>query len=52
MRSGVQAWTEREITGKIRWMNYNGCKRKFDIKAYCESVERRIKAEKQAAKTQ
>lgn len=45
-------WTEREITGKIRYMNYNGCKRKFDIKAYCESVEQRIKAEKKAAKQQ
>eukprot|EP00892_Ulva_mutabilis_P009234 jgi/Ulvmu1/6683/UM030_0014.1 len=45
-------WTEREITGKIRYMNYNGCKRKFDIKAYCASVEQRIKAQKQAAKKQ
>eukprot|EP00965_Chrysotila_dentata_P161841 5345032-Pleurochrysis_carterae.AAC.2 len=24
-------WTERAIFGKIRFMNYNGCKRKFDI---------------------
>lgn len=29
-----QGWTEREIFGKIRYMNYNGCKRKFDINAY------------------
>lgn len=27
-------WAERPIFGKIRYMNYNGCKRKFDIKAY------------------
>ncbi|GIL76978.1 hypothetical protein Vretimale_8581 [Volvox reticuliferus] len=33
-------WTERPIFGKIRYMNYNGCKRKFDIKAYCAYVDR------------
>ena len=27
-------WAERPIFGKIRFMNYNGCKRKFDLKAY------------------
>ena len=29
-----QGWTERPIFGKIRYMNYAGCKRKFDIKKY------------------
>ncbi len=29
-----RAWTERSIFGKIRYMNYNGCKRKFDVDAY------------------
>jgi len=29
-----RAWTERLIFGKIRYMNYNGCKRKFDVNAY------------------
>lgn len=29
-----QGWVEREIFGKIRYMNYNGCKRKFDIARY------------------
>lgn len=24
-------WKEREIFGKIRYMNYNGCIRKFDV---------------------
>lgn len=28
------AWIEREVFGKIRFMNYQGCKRKFDIKAF------------------
>ena len=27
-------WKEREIFGKIRFMNYNGCKRKFKIADY------------------
>ena len=27
-------WKERPIFGKIRFMNYDGCKRKFDIKRY------------------
>lgn len=29
-----RAWTERSVFGKIRYMNYNGCKRKFDVKSY------------------
>ena len=29
-----QGWGERAIFGKIRFMNYEGCKRKFDIKAF------------------
>ncbi|MCA9380645.1 deoxyribodipyrimidine photo-lyase [Candidatus Dojkabacteria bacterium] len=27
-------WTERDIFGKIRYMNFEGLKRKFDIEAY------------------
>ncbi len=27
-------WTERDVFGKIRYMNRNGAKRKFDIEAY------------------
>lgn len=33
-------WFEREIFGKVRYMNYNGAKRKFDIDAYIERIER------------
>ncbi|MFW5821039.1 MAG: deoxyribodipyrimidine photolyase, partial [Bacteroidota bacterium] len=29
-----RAWTERPVFGKIRYMNYNGAKRKFDVKSY------------------
>ncbi len=27
-------WKEIEVYGKIRYMNYNGCKRKFDVAKY------------------
>jgi deoxyribodipyrimidine photo-lyase len=29
-----RAWTERPVFGKIRYMNFNGAKRKFDVKKY------------------
>jgi deoxyribodipyrimidine photo-lyase len=29
-----RAWAERKIFGKIRYMNYNGCRRKFDVESY------------------
>jgi deoxyribodipyrimidine photo-lyase len=29
-------WPERSIFGKIRYMNYDGCKRKFNVQAYEE----------------
>jgi deoxyribodipyrimidine photo-lyase len=29
-----RAWTERPVFGKIRYMNFNGAKRKFDVDAY------------------
>ena len=33
-------WFERPVFGKIRYMNYNGCKRKFDVKKYIEMNKR------------
>lgn len=33
-----RAWFERPIFGKIRYMNANGLKRKFDIEKYVEKV--------------
>ncbi len=33
-----RAWPERAVFGKIRYMNYNGCRRKFDIEKYIASV--------------
>ncbi len=29
-------WIERPVFGKIRYMNYNGCRSKFDIERYVE----------------
>lgn len=29
-----RAWSERPVFGKIRFMNYKGCKRKFDVDRY------------------
>jgi len=34
-----RAWAERPVYGKIRYMNYNGCKRKFDIDEYIRFVD-------------
>ena len=31
-------WGERRIFGMVRYMNYNGCKSKFDVKGYVEKV--------------
>ncbi len=33
-----RAWAEREIYGKVRYMNKNGAKRKFDVEEYIKSV--------------
>lgn len=33
-------WKERNIFGKVRFMSYNGCKSKFDIQSYIQSVKR------------
>jgi deoxyribodipyrimidine photo-lyase len=31
-----RAWGERKVFGKIRTMTYNGCKSKFDVRAYIQ----------------
>ena len=33
-----RAWNEHPVYGKIRYMNYNGCKRKFDVVNYIYHV--------------
>lgn len=32
-----RAWGEREVFGKVRYMNFKGCKRKFNVKKYMET---------------
>jgi deoxyribodipyrimidine photo-lyase len=33
-----RAWNQRSVFGKIRYMSYNGCKSKFDVKAYISKL--------------
>eukprot|EP00252_Welwitschia_mirabilis_P013725 TRINITY_DN3022_c0_g1_i3.p1 TRINITY_DN3022_c0_g1~~TRINITY_DN3022_c0_g1_i3.p1 ORF type:complete len:340 (-),score=58.79 TRINITY_DN3022_c0_g1_i3:353-1372(-) len=42
-----QGWRERPVFGKIRYMNYAGCKRKFDTDRYINYVKQLIKVIKQ-----
>ncbi|CAI0413917.1 unnamed protein product, partial [Linum tenue] len=37
-----QGWRERSVFGKIRYMNYAGCKRKFDVDGYVSYVKRLV----------
>ncbi|XP_043715541.1 deoxyribodipyrimidine photo-lyase [Telopea speciosissima] len=37
-----QGWRERPIFGKIRYMNYAGCKRKFDVDCYIAYVKKLV----------
>ena len=45
-------WTERQVFGKIRYMNYNGCKRKFDVNAYIGRVNKIVFDAKRKLKQQ
>ena len=44
-----QGWKERAVFGKVRYMNYAGCKRKFDIQAYVSRIASEVKAVKARA---
>ena len=35
-----RAWSERPVYGKVRYMNANGLRRKFDIEAYVKRIKR------------
>lgn len=37
-----RGWTERLIFGKVRFMNFQGMKRKFDIKKYTQNCQKLI----------
>ena len=45
-----QAWKERPIFGKIRYMARSGLERKFDMSGYVTRVKRRVKAIEKAMK--
>lgn len=34
-----RAWGERRVFGKIRYMSYDGCKRKFDVERYIQRID-------------
>jgi deoxyribodipyrimidine photo-lyase len=34
-----RAWFEREISGKVRYMSSDGCRRKFDTPAYIRNID-------------
>lgn len=38
----LQGWKERPIFGKIRYMNYAGCKRKFDVDGYISYINKLV----------
>ncbi|KMQ50372.1 Deoxyribodipyrimidine photolyase, type II [Chitinispirillum alkaliphilum] len=40
-----RAWGERDIFGKVRYMNSKGLERKFDMKKYVELVNKRVDRE-------
>lgn len=34
-----RAWKERNVFGKIRYISYEGCKRKFDVEEYVRTMK-------------
>lgn len=48
MGAGHGASTSPPPLYQIRYMNYNGCKRKFNIQAYIDKVDAAVRAEEAA----
>jgi deoxyribodipyrimidine photo-lyase len=46
----LQGWKERPVFGKIRYMNYNGCKRKFNVDGYIMNVSQMVAKTKKQLK--
>lgn len=46
-----QGWAERPIFGKIRFMNYAGCKRKFDVAQFESKYAAKKEISKKDTKT-
>lgn len=45
-----QGFTERDVFGKIRYMNYKGCQRKFDVKMFVSKWSKKKPQEKEKSK--
>lgn len=45
-----QGWKERPVFGKIRYMNFNGCKRKFNVDGYIMNVNQMVAKTKKQLK--
>jgi deoxyribodipyrimidine photo-lyase len=45
-----QGWKERDVFGKIRFMNYAGCQRKFDVAAFVRQFPPAYETAMQVAK--
>lgn len=41
-----QGWAERPVFGKVRFMNYQGCKRKFDVAAFVAKYGAKVHGKK------
>ena len=39
-----QGWKERDVFGKVRYMNFDGCQRKFDVSKYIRQITRLVSA--------
>ncbi|EOA39030.1 hypothetical protein CARUB_v10011602mg [Capsella rubella] len=47
-----QGWKERPVFGKIRYMNYAGCKRKFNVDSYVSYVKSLVSVTKKKRKAE
>jgi deoxyribodipyrimidine photo-lyase len=47
-----QGWKERPVFGKIRYMNYAGCKRKFNVDSYISYVKSLVSVTKKKRKAE
>lgn len=45
-----QGWAERPVFGKVRFMNYQGCKRKFDVAAFVAKYGAKVHGKKELKK--
>lgn len=46
-----QGWRERPVFGKIRYMNYKGCERKFDVQAFVMKYGAKVHVKKDEKKS-